>query len=76
MTDSDKAEIAEIVEARIRKLAQDGAFVDPLWRGGYDRMSAHGLDALSLWIGRKIVALIAAAALAGALTFAAVKGAK
>lgn len=70
LTEADKLALADLFEARIRKLAQDGTFVTPLWRDGYDKMSTHTMDGLSLWIGRKVVYLIAGAAFTAVLTWA------
>ena len=70
LSEADKTAIADIIEVRIRKLAADGAFVDPLWKNGYNQISKHGIDALSLWVGRKVVTLIIAAAFAATLTWA------
>ena len=70
LTNNEKEELMDMMEARIRKLAKDGAFVSPLWEEGYDKISKKTMDGLSLWIGRKIVHMISAAILTSFVAWA------
>lgn len=77
LSEADKLALADLFEARIRKLASDGAFVRPIWREGYDNLSAHTIDGLSLWVGRKVIMVIIAAVFTATLTWAVIfKGGK
>lgn len=70
LTDADKEAIADLFEDRIRKLANDDDFTKVVYKDSYNEISQHALDGLSLWIGRKIVMLVAGAALSAVLVWA------
>lgn len=70
LTAADKEEIADLFEERIRKLAKDETFTKVVYKESYNEMSRHALDSLSLWIGRKIIMVVAGAALSSVLVWA------
>ncbi len=70
LTEQDRKEIADLFEERIKKMASDGAFIGPIWRSGYDTMSAHGIDAMSLWLGRKILYFLVTVAISATMAWA------
>lgn len=70
LTDADKEAIADIFEECIRKLAKDETFTKIVYKDGYDELSQHALDSLSLWIGRKVVVLVTGAVVTAVLAWA------
>lgn len=70
LTEADKQALADILEERIRKLLKDGTLIKAIYKEGYEELSQHALDNFSLWIGRKIVMLVAGTVFTAILAWA------
>jgi hypothetical protein len=66
--------IADAVERAHRRVMTDPELRAAFWRAGYEEFEKHAGSALAQYIGRKVIHILLAAALAGAITWAVVNG--
>jgi len=74
MTPKEKQEfIEQVADAVLQKLqaaASDDSVMEPVWKKGADTIGQHTMDAISLWVGRKVVHFVLAAAATAAIAWA------
>jgi hypothetical protein len=66
--------IATAVERAIRRVMSDQEVRAAFWKGGYEELEKHAGSAAAQWIGKKVIHILLAAALAGAITWAVLQG--
>lgn len=74
MTPKEKEEfieqVADAVFAKLQAAASDDTVMGPVWKKGANTIGQHTMDAISLWVGRKVVHFVLAAAATGAIAWA------
>jgi hypothetical protein len=74
MIDSLPSLIADAVERAHRRVMTDPELRAAFWKAGYEEFEKHAGSALAQYIGKKVIHILLAAALAGAITWAVVNG--